>query len=850
MDCAGQAAVLRLGVGMHNFRVFISTAEQAHGLPITTLVDKTIQEYANISKDDIYFYRRDGNTNRIDAKILDSIDKSAYLLLVIDDDYFSSTYCFREFFRFYKYNSRSLDDILVVISQGLLAYNRMVVNKLSFSEHVKLDQIALGELSQEEASFLEAEWVPALEELIKKSKYIDFSGGVPTDEVKNQLRKGLEDPKSVHIARCARMAAFCLGADRFHDGGWGYSLGDYAEIDSGDGDRLPSGPYGMAIIGLRAIGQFLRPEELGKEIAAVFRLAAADKIDADFSSPTGLEAVYERNPLKVVHDNLPDVSNYISHLDVGIISHNSGHANRAISESHKQFRWVLQNEEKGKLEFRSIAFASLAKSIYLSEDKKKWIASNLLTYSYLNTTNGNHEPRRDDNNLLNADVRKFFATALKNAMDSHHSIPEPDFDRLREYTLAKLVSAEAISSLSAGPGVALSSDEKAVQRFIEIRAHASVREDDEIDELVAQARAGCASARVRLSCFLADCAAALRLKPTDVTVRGQFLTPVANHIFAHPNAETIVSQLDAIGWAAVIDIAFSIHWHDISSDQRQTISEDLAGRWESGKALKRLHAKLIEDSREGKANYAGVSLEIPEAYRLVLKDYLGDLAENWPSGEPGEDAIETRKTALRGMISNASFQIGRAATKPRSINPRATPLGSETRPICGSLRVCADSGRVEIETPGYHKLFLEPFRDLTGMDVVNLSTISREFGDRDKTLVDIMGKMVVAETYASGADGTLRMLDFIERTQEITDMLKAQDIDDGYGMEDLIKLRAGKDGTRWVHRTAILQRPRAGKRTIAWRFAQVPNQIAEMCVREGMPEERSAGTAPLGGASI
>jgi hypothetical protein len=164
--------------------------------------------------------------------------------------------------------------------------------------------------------------------------------------------------------------------------------------------------------------------------------------------------------------------------------------------------------------------------------------------------------------------------------------------------------------------------------------------------------------------------------------------------------------------------------------------------------------------------------------------------------------------------------------------------------------VCADSGRVEIETPGYHKLFLEPFRDLTGMDVVNLSTISREFGDRDKTLVDIMGKMVVAETYASGADGTLRMLDFIERTQEITDMLKAQDIDDGYGMEDLIKLRAGKDGTRWVHRTAILQRPRAGKRTIAWRFAQVPNQIAEMCVREGMPEERSAGTAPLGGASI
>ncbi len=410
-----------------------------------------------------------------------------------------------------------------------------------------------------------------------------------------------------------------------------------------------------------------------------------------------------------------------------------------------------------------------------------------------------------------------------------------------------MISADAISCLEDAD---LSKPEKAIKGLIKDRLYASVGEDDPIDVLVADAMDGCAAARIRLSCFLADCAAALRVDPTNKTDSDRFLVPVATHIFAHENAEKLISKLDAIAWAAVIDIAFAVHWHGIGPKQRQVVSANLNGFWESGKALKQLRTELIRNSDEGQAEFDNVKVPIIEAYELHFNKYLRNVAEKWSAGAPCEDAVKARQAALKSIIMEASFKIGGAATSARRFDAGAAPADTGARPICGSLRVCADTRRVEIETPGYHKLFLEPFRDLTGMDVRNLSTISREFGDEDKTLVEIMGKMVVIATYATGPDGTLMEMDFAERTQTITEALKAKDNDDGYGMEDLMKLRIGKDSIRWVHRTAILQKPRAGKRTIAWRFAEVPNKIAEMCVREAMPDGSSVDTPPGGGATI
>lgn len=833
--------LLRQGGIVHEFRAFISTAEKQHTLPVSRLVDHMIQECANVPANEIYFYRRDGNTTWIDDSIYRSIDLSAKFVIVIDDNYFRSSFCLRELHRFCMKGAKSLDDICVVISQYLLEHHQLLDQSSRFSDCVKPDGIARDELNQEQRSFLDSEWVNILERLIRHRKYVDLREGGSTD-AKDQLGKLFADPQAVHITRCARVAAFCLGADRFHDGGWGYSLGEYGELDSGDGDRLPSGPYGMAIVGLRALGKFLPKGEHEQELEAVFRIA----------EDAGDRSTYERNPLKIVHDNLPDISNYLSCIDVRSISTNSGNANRALSPDFRQARWILPAEKKGKLEFRSIAYGASAKSTFFTSRQRTTIEMFRLQEVYIND-DGEHTQQQDPNNLCDPAVRKSFATALWKAMDAHRNARNLDMDRLREYSLAKMIAADARSFLEMelpdpSPRDFFSTDENKIRSHI-VSADNSALYDDLIEKLVADAIGGDAKARVRLSCFLADCASALRLAPDKPTVQINFLDPVAKHVFGHADREALLSQLDAIAWAAVIDIAFAAYWRDSDECAKRKICEDLALFWRKGKDLKTLRTDLIKNSDQGQARYRATILPILKAIELSYNDYLKSLAEIWSIGESSPSAIEARAEALGKMISNASFRIGSERANGRCHDAEAAKADTKARHICGSLRVCADTGRVEIETPGYHKLFLEPFRDLTGMDVVNLRTISREFGDEDKTLVEIMGRMVVRAAYAAEGDGSLKEENFIERTKYVISVLSSNHDDDGFGMEDLIELNDGNNGTRWVHRTAILQKPRAGKRTIAWRFAQVPSRIAEMCIDQPAARGAPTGTRPGAGAS-
>jgi hypothetical protein len=832
--------LLRQGGIVHEFRAFISTAEEQHTLPVSRLVDHMIQECANVPAKEIYFYRRDGNTTWIDDSIYRSIDLSAKFVIVIDDNYFRSSFCLRELHRFCMKGAKSLDDICVVISQYLLEHHQLLDQSSRFSDCVKPDGIARDELNQEQRSFLDSEWVNILERLIRHRKYVDLREGGSTD-AKDQLGKLFADPQAVHITRCARVAAFCLGADRFYDGGWGYSLGEYGELDSGDGDRLPSGPYGMAIVGLRALGKFLPKDEHEQELEAVFRIA----------EDAGDRSTYERNPLKIVHDNLPDISNYLSHVDIELVSNNSGNANRALSPDFRQARWILPAENKGRLEFRSIAYAASAKSTFVTPTKRRQIESLRVKQRYINE-DGDENHVYDPNNLFAPEVRKSFAKALWAAMGAHRNARNLDLDRLREYSLAKRIAADARSLLEAPPiGFSppdLSDDEDEIKWHI-VNFDNSALRGGLIERLVADAIRGNDQARVRISCFLADCASALRLEPDNKTVQINFLDPVAKHVFAHEDREALLSQLDAIAWAAVIDIAFAVYWRDINENAQRDIRENLALFWRKGKDLKTLRTDLIKNSDKGKAKYKGLALSIPEAFALRYKDYLSSLATIWSVGDSISEAIEARADALEKMISNASFRIGSERANGRRHDAEAAKADTKARRICGSLRVCADTGRVEIETPGYHKLFLEPFRDLTGMDVVNLRTISREFGDEDKTLVEIMGRMVVRAAYAAEGDGSLKEENFIERTKYVISVLSSNHDDDGFGMEDLIELNDGNNGTRWVHRTAILQKPRAGKRTIAWRFAQVPSRIAEMCIDQPAARGAPTGTRPGAGAS-
>lgn len=820
---------------VHEFRAFISTAEKQSTLPVTRLVDKMIQESANVPASEIYFYCRDGNTGWIENNIYLSIDRSAKFVIILDDDYFESSFCLCELHRFYTKSAQSLDDVCVVISEYLLERHNLLDQHSNFSDYVKPDRIPRDELNREQKNFLDTEWVNILERLIRRRKYVDLKGG-GSAEAENQLGKLFADPKAVHITRCARVAAFCLGADRFHGGGWGYSLGEYGELDSGDGDRLPSGPYGMAIVGLRALGKFLPKVEQEGELETVFRIAEG----------AGDQSTYERNPLKIVYDNLPDISNYLSHLDVELVSPSSGDANRALSPEFRQARWILPAEKKGKLEFRAIAYGASAKSIFFKGAKRRQIESLRIRQHYISEY-GEDTQKYDPKNLFDPEVRKSFAKALWAAMDAHRNFRNLDLDTLREYSLAKMITADALSFFKAAPTGSdtfeLSEDEGEIKRHIVNFDNSALRQGS-IETLVADVISGDVEARVRLSCFLADCASALRLEPGIETVRIQFLDPVAKHVFGHEDRETLLSRLDAIAWTAVINIAFAVYWRDMDERAKREICENLKLFWDKGKELKTLRTDLIKNSDKGKAKYNGVDLPITVAFPLRYKDYLTSLATIWSVGDSSTQAIEARAEELRKMISSASFKIGSEGANGNRPDAETAKADMEARRICGSLRVCADTGRVEIETPGYHKLFLEPFRCLTGMDVVNLRTISREFGDEDKTLIEIMGKMVVRAAYAAEGDGPLKGKNFIERTEQVISVLLSNHDDDGFGMEDLIELDDGNDGTRWVHRTAILQKPRAGKRTIAWRFAQVPRRIAEMWIEQSTARGVPTGSRP------
>jgi hypothetical protein len=114
--------------------------------------------------------------------------------------------------------------------------------------------------------------------------------------------------------------------------------------------------------------------------------------------------------------------------------------------------------------------------------------------------------------------------------------------------------------------------------------------------------------------------------------------------------------------------------------------------------------------------------------------------------------------------------------------------------------------------------------------------VRRELGDADRILVEKMGEVVVEACYErvgdhfedTGSGG------FKRRTQHITDKLKDPRWRTYLALDDLLKLRKGKEGYRWVHRIALIRpdydrsEPAIHEHMIAWIFVEVPEDVTKL----------------------
>ena len=109
--------------------------------------------------------------------------------------------------------------------------------------------------------------------------------------------------------------------------------------------------------------------------------------------------------------------------------------------------------------------------------------------------------------------------------------------------------------------------------------------------------------------------------------------------------------------------------------------------------------------------------------------------------------------------------------------------------------------RVRSADPGYSKLFLRPFTERTGLRAGNLSRMIRHFGGGDSELVENIANVVVKQCYLVDKDG-LEPISFEERTEKI---IKSLVIPDGPAEQDILELHGVQDDeTVYVRRNATL----------------------------------------------
>lgn len=793
-----------------------------------------ISKHCGIPADRIYLYHGEdaGRGRTITPEIEKALQEAKVLLCIISDDFIESPWCIREQKDFVGENHNKLPFIIGVRRENLLRYpgiTRQESDKLADQIlPVITDNIQnhAGHASRrtELLSYVKTDWCDWLTEDrhidLTNDRYVrlDFND-LSTDQNKrdfpeiiklidqvSKIRMAAEEKiveqselaKEAGLRRASAVAAFAIAADRFYEGGWGFSIADLFSHDDEDDDELTRGRYDFNILILRALKRFLPYEVLSEEFESAF------------------VTLTDRQPKWRVIDRLPKIASYVSQYELKSIG---GFKQRIIWRGKEiqenltvprpNTRYGVDPEANGDISSQVLLdfhFLCHSESFWTTEvdpnirfDPKPikqsiaalqdtvtiWLRENNIFQLIMN------EDERDPQSVMRTSVMWCILAGQINGLGRIGSIVWDDLTR-------NDLHDEFANRVSTILDQAQTDPETHFDKFV--LALSGIYVVSQLDRLGGLGR--------------------------DPEFTRKLYTLV-EEMFASKDGLRFLLKQNCISWALVIILSESIIADSQTGGLNSNTLDDeaLYQLWASGRSLreKRVHALQslpIDELRDG-------------ALRQIVVRHVEKLVERH---ELDFHAVSAdRKEAIQLLGFDAAYWA-------KSLDlPEVSTFESE-RTIMGRLEVNADTLSFDYDSHGYGLLFLVPFSQITGMNLSSLQGARHEFGSDDKELVKTMGSVVVEECYPQKGGGQFdgRSIDFEKRTSRISDQLVRGAWNTSFGFSDLLKLRSCGDlKPTWVMRTGSLQHP-PGTSTrnqsledskILWQFMKIDASLAELLIK-------------------
>lgn len=772
-------------------KVFISVSINSKHESAQTKIEwangfrREICRIGNYDSEEVYIYT-DFNVAPLNAEItpeiLEKLKQANYLFCLLSEEYLSSVWCAYEHHQF-GLLEKSIRPHYIGVVTPFINYE-VYADKARFAKRI---QTGIGRMTRCKnqkkndalMQYVSGTWRSWLLDNRHIDLHLQVTPPAPDQSTGKLLEVALAKQKSEAIVGHAALAAYCLGADRYREGGWGFSLGNEFDVDEQDGDELPRGRYDMNVLSMRALGHFLKEDTFITEWGAVFEKAGI-----------------ERNPRKRVKDRLPEVASLLVCLEnskpmVAELKTRATQVSLELSPEQSSSRWTLESgtSETSPIEYHPLLLACVSKLVSVAGDSENNTIRAAL--SKLRLTERHLEVIQS----VDVATRKWIAEndivalILQRSKRFHQGWNSA---QSMKAAIVWLVLADSIDGCKA------------------LRTHLAEKwgtlDNEKLINVVDQAL-GTDDPEMLTLAFVA----AVALPSADARWDG-FVSYIFGRVFRKNETYRLVPSLNAVAWVAIILIAFK--QAEVEMDK-----ELLRSSWQFGRDLRerRLEAvtKLAEQGELNSEALQGLVDEFPVSMARWL------LEKTPRGGGAGAAPTQERERNLVESLTRASFWS-------RLPNTNGDEGASAFSALSGLLRVRLDN-RVDLDSPGYNRMFLHPFSEITGMKVLDLKGIRREFGESDVELVRIMGKTTVLEIFERGDNSYSRTgRTFEERTEAIVNAIKDELWPRERGFDDLLLVRRGTEGTRWIHRSALVQRYHTGERIISWRFVEMPPSVANL----------------------
>jgi len=839
----------------------------------------SIQTHFNLADDEIYFYPDKRIGAKIRKEIEDNLKSAKIFIALLSDDYIRSPWCIYEHYNFTKYTSHGRGQVFAVKTPFLTGWpknpdDRFLEEVLAGASRAISAQPDLdGENLRKHAR---GDWKSML-----LSRYAELGSeqykhvapavrgdlnAAPWRAIKKLLddvQQVLSDsffvplPEELQFGRLAGFSAFALAADRYEEGGWGFSMrDDFAHDD--EGDELGHGPFDLNVVVLKALGSFLPAELLDEEWGK------------------GLNAAAEDHQLKPrATDRVPAVSKYLGLFELypqmadGVMEYCRDIAEE-IAKKPVNKRWDIQNARHAEPTTVIPYYHVLYYAFMLRAQE---VSSSSVRFRVRLKTHVSDSELEDKVEELQRDVKEWLrANNLFRDMNEFLQ-----FHEMRDATLEQLESRvhlirtgvlwAVLSGSDAGRQLIREELENTLRRSKRWR-FADFRDFDRLIEDLPQLVHGWTASdelfkgafvSLLFVCALTLCSLSQAEGAQPAWQESYLRLRAALSKTMHGDLGVkLATQMNCLGWASAILLA--------SLDKTIAVAADYMHRlWILGRRLRTTRVEAFQNATALQLMNAALYSKVEDYFsQQVLSE------EAWT-----HSSLESDDQFIKPLVSrDASFWNKLKREPEHRTNESEAHIGGvlwvryvRGRDEHGKLlnHIELKNGKIDLESDGYNQLFLIPFSRMTSMNVPHLLGIRREFGRADQNLVANVGEVVVKYCLFFDATEALCHQKFENRTETVVNKLLFEPHFAAF--EDFLLLRDGYDGERWVQRSAI-RRPNYGLKertleralerefTISWHFLEIRPSVArqlglaEMAKRLTKTEARDLEQPNSPGANI